>query len=112
MNYSIIIDKDSSKNINSQLINIDKGSSSVQQHVVKNVKEIISPILEKYSCRVDAYFGDAYYRRELVKFKFIINPIDKHEEMLKELKEELIKYFKVKKLSYINDDTCMINIWM
>ena len=112
--HVIVIDESSVKSIEAQNTKITNGVT-VDQTLTLNVKNIVEPILAKHYCILKKYYGDAFYSRELVRFKFVIEPLSEPLKILEELKEALIVKFKIRKLTYLEEDdgsSNMILVWM
>jgi hypothetical protein len=112
--HVILIDKSSEKDIDFQNANIRSGSS-VDQSLTANVKDLVFPLFEKRYCVLKKYYGDAFYSKELVRFKFMIEPVENPLELLEEAKVALIKKFKIKKLTYLEEEdgsSTMLLVWM
>lgn len=110
--HYIIIDESSKKSINSQNLNISAGKPC-DNNLTVQVKNFIEPLLNKEHSRLFKYYGDVFYSRQLVRFKFLIEPLKDYKSFLELLKDELLKRFKIKKLTYLEDDSeTMLLIWM
>lgn len=110
--YYIIVDKSSKKNIDLQNQNIGSGKPC-DNTLTLQVKNIVEQLLSKEECSIIKYYGDVFYSKKLVRFKFVIEPLKNYKEILSNLKNELLKKFKIKKLTYLEDiSETMLLIWM
>ena len=110
MKYSKIMDKDSEEIIKKQIKRIKAGADCAPFHFEfkKQLKDILS-------VKLKAGFTDMFVQTELVKVKFFCSAFENEETMIYEIDkitEKLLKLFRIKQVSYLDDDDPMIVIWM
>ena len=107
----LVIDEASDKLIDAQVKRVKQGEKT-SPRLTRQVKELVYPVLNDYGINAKIYYGDEYYERELVRFKFVIGHSDVPEDLLKDVYEALNLKFKIKKLTYYEESDIMIIIWI